>query len=209
MASSEGVLKTTLGVSIRGDWLDWLMRRWQDEVSKSQPSTFWVQPIWGLCAGGQHAVNFYLVGVLISPKQFKDMTQDIIYSPWGGTKGPWLCFMDKLLRFCLAFFCFCIFSLLWLKWLFGTQGRPRGLKLFYRQEAVDSGVWFREGPLGSCFISLRAVKFRDRKLSGGLQELGEGKQGHCLMGTDRVSVWGGEKVLEMDGGDDCTAMWKY
>ena len=43
-------------------------------------------------------------------------------------------------------------------------------------------------------------------MSGGLQELGEGKQGHCLMGTDGVSVWGGEKVLEMDGGDDCTAM---
>ena len=71
---------------------------------------------------------------------------------------------------------------------------------------MDSGVCFREGPLGSCSISLKTVKFRDRKLNGGLQELGEGGQEHCLMGTDRVSVWEGEKVLEMDGGDDLTAM---
>jgi len=114
--------------------------------------------------------------------------------------------MDKLLRFCLAFFCFCIFFVLQRALNFGTQGRSRGLKLSYRQEAVDSGTCFREGPLGSCSISLTTVKFRDRKLNGGLQELGEGEQGHCLMGTDRVSVWEGEKVLEMDGGDDFTAM---
>ena len=70
---------------------------------------------------------------------------------------------------------------------------------------MDSGICLREGPLGSCSISLKIVKFRDRKLNGGLQELGEGEQGHSLLGADRVSVWEGEKVLEMDGGDDCTA----
>ena len=51
-------------------------------------STFWSQPIWGLCACGQHAINFFhLVGVLVSAKLPKDMVQDIIYRPWGGTKG--------------------------------------------------------------------------------------------------------------------------
>ena len=49
------------------------------------------------------ALNFFhLVHALVSAKQLKDMAQDIIYSPWGGTKGPWLCFMAKLLLFCLA-----------------------------------------------------------------------------------------------------------
>ena len=59
-------------------------------------STLWFQPVWSLHAYGQHAVNFFhLVGVLIPAKQLKDMSQDIIHSPWEGTKGPWLCFMAK------------------------------------------------------------------------------------------------------------------
>ena len=50
----------------------------------------------------------------------KDMAQNIICSPWRGTKGPWLCLMAKLL-FCLTdFFSFCIFSVLWLHLLFRT-----------------------------------------------------------------------------------------
>ena len=32
----------------------------------------------------------------------EDVTQNIIYSPWDGTKDPWLCLMAKLLLFCLA-----------------------------------------------------------------------------------------------------------
>lgn len=41
---------------------------------ESQSSIFWFQLVWG-----QHAVNFvYLVGVLVSAKQHKDMAQDII-----------------------------------------------------------------------------------------------------------------------------------
>ena len=49
---------------------------------ESQSSTFWFQPVWGLHAGGEHAVNFFhMVGVLVSAKQLKDMAQDIIYSP--------------------------------------------------------------------------------------------------------------------------------
>ena len=35
----------------------------------------------------------------------KDMTQNITYSPWGGTKCPWLCLKAKLLLICLAWLC--------------------------------------------------------------------------------------------------------
>ena len=84
--------------------------------------------------------NFsHLVRLPVSAKQSKGMAQDIIYSLWGRTKGAWLCWMAKLLLFCLAFLlCFCIFSLLWLNSFFETQGRPRKLKLCYKQEA-DGG----------------------------------------------------------------------
>ena len=30
------------------------------------------------------------------------MAQNIIYSPWGGTKGPWLCLVAELLLFSLV-----------------------------------------------------------------------------------------------------------
>ena len=49
---------------------------------ESQSSTFWFQPVCGLRAGGEHAVNsLHLVEVLVSAKQLKGMVQDIIYSP--------------------------------------------------------------------------------------------------------------------------------
>ena len=50
--------------------------------------------------------------------------------------------MAKLLLFCLAwlFLSFCLFSLLWLSLLFGTQGRLRRLKFFYKHEA-----WHNKG----------------------------------------------------------------
>ena len=55
----------------------------------------------GFC--GQHSISFFqLVRVLVSAKQLKDILRTIIYSSGGGTKGPWLCFMAKLLLFCLA-----------------------------------------------------------------------------------------------------------
>ena len=65
----------------------------------------------------------------------KDRVQDIIYSPWGGTKGPWLCRIAKLvfvLHCILVFFSLCIFLLIWLNLFWGTQGR---LRYFYRKEA--------------------------------------------------------------------------
>ena len=49
------------------------------------------------------AVNFFhLMQAFISAKQCKDMVQDFIYSPWGGTKDSWLWFMTELLLFCLV-----------------------------------------------------------------------------------------------------------
>ena len=39
------------------------------KLQESQSSIFWFQPVWGLHAGGQHAVNFFqVVGVLASGK---------------------------------------------------------------------------------------------------------------------------------------------
>ena len=77
-------------------------------------------------------------GVLVSAKQLKDMAQGIIYSRWGETKSPWLCFMAKLLLFCLAWlfsFVSAFFHFYDESFLFGTQGRSRRLMLFYKQEA--------------------------------------------------------------------------
>ena len=68
----------------------------------------------------------------------RDLAQNIIHTPWGGTKSPWLCSMAKVLLFCLAWlfpFASAFFSLLWLNLFFETRGRPRRLKFFYKQEA--------------------------------------------------------------------------
>ena len=48
----------------------------------------------------------------------KDMAQNVIYSPWGRAKGPWLCLKAEV-SFCLTWlFSLCIFSLLWLNLFF-------------------------------------------------------------------------------------------
>ena len=66
----------------------------------------------------------------------KDMPQNINHSPWGGTKSPWLRWLNYYYFSCLTvFLSFCIFSLLWLYSFFGTQKRSRRLKFFYKQEA--------------------------------------------------------------------------
>ena len=79
---------------------DWLMVKSQGHISRSSIISLLFPKAWGLCADGLCAVNcLILVGVLVSAKQLEDLTQDIIYSPWGGTKGPWPFFMAKLLWF--------------------------------------------------------------------------------------------------------------
>ena len=125
MAFREGFLKTAWGRGWQGVWSAHAQFLWPlvgGEVTRLYFSSQHHQPSgssWsgGLHAGGQHTVNFFcLLGVLVSAKQLKDMAQDIICSPWGEIKDPWLCFMAKLLLFCLAWlivlFCFCIFSVL-------------------------------------------------------------------------------------------------
>ena len=64
----------------------------------------------------------------------KDVVQNIIYSPGGGTKSPWLYLTSKLLLFCLAWlFSFLHFLtslikfILWLKFFYRQKvGRERG-----------------------------------------------------------------------------------
>ena len=54
-------------------WIGW---RWGNRVvfGESTSSTIKFQPVWGLWACGQHAVNFFhLVGFSVSAKQLKDI----------------------------------------------------------------------------------------------------------------------------------------
>ena len=126
---------------------------------ESLSSVFWFQPVWSLCTGGQHAVNFLhlvVVGFLISSKQVKNMCQDNIYSTWGGTRVLdlvlWVSYYYFVLLDCfplfLHFLTFIIINWLNLFWFvlfyfilfyFWIWGRPRRLKLFYKQEVRDTG----------------------------------------------------------------------
>ena len=54
---------------------------------------------------------FHLVQVPVSANSSQDTAQTILYSPWEGTKGPWLCLMTTLLL---------LFVLLWLFSLVST-----------------------------------------------------------------------------------------
>ena len=74
-----------VGSSLIGWW--WVNRVMFCVQSSGLGSTF----SWPACSGGS-----------VSVRQRKDMAQNVIYHPWRGTKGPWLCFMAKLLLFCLV-----------------------------------------------------------------------------------------------------------
>ena len=79
----------------------------------------------------------------------QDMAHNTIYSPWGGTNGPWLHSVTKLLLLGLVFLCFCTFSLLWIysltKVFLQTKGRQR--------------TW-RGSTIGSCSISCLCYKMK-------------------------------------------------
>ena len=62
----------------------------------------------------------------------KDISQNVMYSPWGRNEGPYLCLMAKVLSFHLAWlFCsFCIFSQVYF-WLM----------FFYRQKEGEGCGW--------------------------------------------------------------------
>ena len=75
------------------------------------------------------------------------MAQNIIYSPWEGTKGPWLC----LLTNCYCFVLFDCFSLL-LYFLISLIKLILWLKLFHRKKA--GGVHGeKDHSVLLCFIS--------------------------------------------------------
>lgn len=80
-----------------------------------QFSALWQLMSW--IQSGQHVVHFFhLVGSSVSTALLTGYGY-FVYSPWGGTKRPWLCLMTKLLLFLsylTIFLCFCISSLLWL-----------------------------------------------------------------------------------------------
>ena len=74
----------------------------------------------------------------------KDMAQNILYSPWGGTKGLWLCLMDKLLLFWLAWlfsFLSVLSQLLWWKSTLWSWGSLEGPSFSTdRRRAEDMGL---------------------------------------------------------------------
>ena len=61
---------------------------------------------------------------------------DIICSPWRGFQDPWIWWMAKLLLLSVACFPVSPFSHIFCLYLFfGTWGKPRSLKVLYKQEA--------------------------------------------------------------------------
>ena len=79
------------------------------------------------------------MGVSVSIRQFHRMAQNITYSPWGGTKGIWLCLMSTLSLLLLLFGldCFPLF----LHFLTSVIKLILWLKFFHRQKAAgDMGV---------------------------------------------------------------------
>lgn len=102
----ERFLKIRWGRGLQGTWSahDILLIGWGWGNQESISLAFWFHLVWSLAAGGKHVVNVYGgegARNVVSAKPLY-MAQDIIDSPWGGTKGPWLCFMAKLLLLCLA-----------------------------------------------------------------------------------------------------------
>ena len=60
------------GFRVRGQVVGIFLMGWWWGNWESTSSSFWFQLVWGLCASGQHAVNFFhLVGVSVSAKWLK------------------------------------------------------------------------------------------------------------------------------------------
>ena len=114
-------------------------------------------------AGGQQAVIFSTCrGVLLSTKQLKDMAQDNVYSPWGGTKGPWLCFRDKLLVLYLA----------WLLSFLSTVSYLIKFALWNSGKASDTKVFLQTRGRGRMGSQQAWVEHRGESGRSGCSELG-------------------------------------
>ena len=106
-----------------------------------------------LLVGGMQLTFYTWWGFQCLRNNLKDMVQNIIYSPWGGTKDPWLWWMVELLSFCLAWlFYFCIFSLLWF-YLFLDLEEGLGVSRFStnKKQACGGGCgWTGVCPWRAC-----------------------------------------------------------
>ena len=88
--------------------VDILLIGWWWGNRGSTSSTFWLQPIWGLLACGQHTVNFlHLLEVSVPAEQLRDIFMCI---PWVGTRTR----SQNCTIVSWLFPCLCIPSLPWL-----------------------------------------------------------------------------------------------
>ena len=101
--------------------------------------TFWFQLVWGLCACGQHTVNFFhLMGASVSAKQLNDIVMCI---PWGGTRTlPQSCAtVSWLLPPCLHILSLPWWTIVWTCPLEHKEGHGSWMKLIScNQEMGDT-----------------------------------------------------------------------
>ena len=94
---------------------------------------------------GHHIVNFYLVEVSVSTRQFKAFGSKYHCSPWEGIKSPWLCLMTIVL-----------FGLVWL-FTFASAFSLFSDKAYHVAKVLlqTEGRWRMWGgkAIGSCFKS--------------------------------------------------------
>ena len=112
---------------------------------------------------------------------WQDMAQNMTYSPWGGTKGPWFRLMTELLLFCPIRTAFplllhCVISLnkfnIWLKF-FCKQNASRGHKVAGRATgscSVSIPPFLRCSsiPRWDRYRTRTGIKFLDRRVNHNL-----------------------------------------
>ena len=113
---------------------DVLLICWWWDSWESASSTFWFQPAWGLSevcvlVGSTQLTSSSLWGHQNLENSSKDMTQNIMCSPWGGANVLWICFMAKVLLFFVLLDCFpflwhsLTFLIKFFLWSFSTDKR--------------------------------------------------------------------------------------
>lgn len=90
--------------------------------NRASTSAFWLPPLQGLCAWGQHAADFFhLLGTSNSAKQPEDMSRNIICSPWRGAEVPYF----VLLHSFPLFLCLLTFLITFALWNSGTASEAK------------------------------------------------------------------------------------
>ena len=103
----ERFLKTGWGTGVMGYMISlwvffWLVSGEKIRSQHHQPSGSNMSGVYVL-VGSIELTSSIWWGFQYEQNISKDMAQHIFSSPWGGTEGPWLCLMGKLLLFCLSF----------------------------------------------------------------------------------------------------------